>query len=307
MEDKIEAYLEELDLNPRDRGHYWLIHCPRSENHNNGDRSPSAQCFKDGWVQCNGGCGRFHIDTIRRERGEKPIMSNEKQGVASGPKETKPKEKEVYGDFTEMWLGLDPLPSTMDVKGVPAIELNKRGWRMFPGGAGLMPGIFIPYFTLDRKTVCFYQIRHLQGERRFSFASGYTPTLYGLENLAKAKQFVAYTEGSRDAVILNMVGVPAVALPSASSANLLHKLCDYCIEHSLMLFAICDKDKAGDALIRELTCPAIDMRTPVGKDIGDFFEEQGLEAVRKYYAPIALSEAQENACDGKNDNSPTKG
>lgn len=41
-EERVEAYLEQLDLNPSDRGHYWLIRCPRHE-----DRQPSAQCYKD--------------------------------------------------------------------------------------------------------------------------------------------------------------------------------------------------------------------------------------------------------------------
>ena len=30
--------------------------------------------------------------------------------------------------------------------------------------------------------------------------------------------------------------------------------------------------------------PYIDARTPVGKDVGDFYEQKGLEEVRRYYA-----------------------
>ena len=283
-EERIEAYLEQLDLNPHDRSNYWLIRCPRHE-----DRQPSAQCFKDGWIQCHAGCGRFHINEVCRERGDSPVMPNNNSHQTHGEAQQnayKPKKAEpiVRGDFTALWLDLEPLDANIEIKGVPASELNKRGWRKYDGGNGVGAGVFIPYFDASGKYVPFYQVRHLEGERRFTFAPGITPICYGLEQLAKCKDYLCFTEGSRDSVILGMVGVPAIALPSASSDKLLEGLCDYCAKHSLMLVCIGDRDEAGDKLIQKLKCGALDYRTPVGKDVGEFYEEKGLEAVREHYS-----------------------
>lgn len=34
--------------------------------------------------------------------------------------------------------------------------------------------------------------------------------------------------------------------------------------------------------------PFIDDRTPVGKDVGEFFEQKGLEAVKEYYGKYKI-------------------
>lgn len=283
-EERVEAYLEQLDLNPSDRGHYWLIRCPRHE-----DRQPSAQCYKDdGFINCNAGCGRFHVNEVARERGD-PLPMPSAHGHSYKPQPTqsraKPKkeEKVVTGNFTDLWLDLDPLDSSMEVKGVPAIELNKRGWRKWSGGSGVGAGIFIPYFDTTKTVVRFWQVRHLTGERRFTFAPGITPICYGLEQLPKCKRYLCFTEGSRDSVILGMVGVPAIALPSASSDKLLNGIASYCQKNQLTLVAVGDRDEAGEKLLEKLPIGALDFRTPVGKDIGEFYEQKGLEAVKNYY------------------------
>lgn len=280
-------YLEKLDLNPRQTPKGWSIRCPwHDDNHN------SAIYFSDdGFIGCQACNERKHINVLCRERGDKPVLplKNGQQArshrSASALKKKEPSVKR--GDFTEMWLDLDPLPNDLEIKGVPALELNKRGWRWFGGNGAVKAGVFIPYFNTVRDHVYFYQVRHLEGERRFTFAPGITPMCYGMENLPLCQRFLAYTEGSRDAVILSMAGIPAIALPSCSSDKLLQGLCDYCSKHSLTLLAVCDKDDAGDELVRKLTCPALDVRTPVGKDVGDFFEQKGLKAVQDYYAPFA--------------------
>lgn len=286
-EERIENILDALDLTPKDRDNYWLIRCPRHE-----DRQPSAQCFKDGWIQCHAGCGRFHINEVCRERGIPLAMptQNSRQSfveASQAPSHQKKVETIVRGDFTSLWLNLEPLGSDIEVKGVPALELNKRGWRKFEGGYGLAPGIFIPYFDATRKYVPFFQVRHLQGERRFSFAPGITPICYGLEQLKYCDNYLCFTEGSRDSVILGMVGVPAIALPSASSDKLLGGISKYCAKHSLTLVCVGDRDEAGESLIEKLPCATLDYRTPVGKDVGEFYEQKGLEAVREYYAMFA--------------------
>lgn len=258
-------WLDRMGLDPVDRGKYYLIHCPMHD-----DRNKSAQCFKDGWIACHAGCPRTHVNQLAKQNlVRRDYNNNETQSSAP------------VGCFTDFWLQFEPLD--YDVKHVPANELNKRGWRKFPGGWGMRPGVFIPYFNTSRTEVIYFQIRHLEGDRRFTFAKGASPQVYGLEQLRHMERYLTFTEGSRDSVILGMAGVPAVALPSASSGAHLRKMESYAKDHGLILVCAGDKDEAGNKLISNLTGPFIDARTPVGKDVGDLYEEQGLEGVKKYY------------------------
>ena len=262
---RIGDELERLGLDPVDRGRYYLIHCPQHD-----DRSKSAQCFKDGWIHCHAGCPRIHINKLS----SKNIIPRDY--VHDDEKTSSP-----VGDFTDFWLQFEPLDD--GIKHVPSEALNKRGWRVFPGGWGMRPGVFIPYFNLSREKVIYFQIRHLEGDRRFTFPKGLSPAVYGLEQLRYCKRYLTFTEGSRDSVILGMAGVPAVALPSAASGTHLKKMEQYAKDKGLILVCAGDRDEAGDRLISNLTGPFIDARTPVGKDIGDLYEQQGLEGVKKYY------------------------
>lgn len=257
--------LDNLGLDPQDRGKYYLIHCPVHE-----DKTKSAQCFKDGWIHCHAGCPRIHINQLSR-----------KKIVPRDYSQTTEVQKPQCHDFTEFWLQFDPVDK--DIKSVPAKELAKRGWRNFPGGWGMRAGILIPYFNVSRTKVIYFQIRHLEGERRFTFPRGARPATYGLEQLQYCKNYLVFTEGSRDSVILGMAGVPAVALPSASSKTALANMERYAKEHRLILVCAGDKDEAGERLISNISGPYIDARTPIGKDIGDLYEQEGLEGVKKYY------------------------
>ena len=259
--------MERLGVDPVWRGRYWNIHCPFHDDHNK-----SAVCFGDGWVHCFAGCPRRHINTI---------AGSEICSRYSEQTETEAKQS-ARQDWTDLWLSLDTLEE--DVKGVPKSVLNKYGWRWFPGGFGIPAGVFIPYFNEDRTRVDFFQVRHPDGgDRRFTFAPGCTPTIYGKECIRFAERYLCFTEGSRDSVILRMCGIPAVALPSASSGHLLRNLGRFCIERGTILVAVCDRDEAGQKLLDNLDVPYLDMRTPVGKDVGDFYAEKGLEEVAKYY------------------------
>lgn len=264
--DKIEAELERLGLDPKYRGRYWVIHCPFHD-----DSNKSAVCFNDGWIHCFAGCPRRHINSIVGHE----VCSRYSEQTAS-------ETKQNNCDWTDLWLSLDTLQSP--VKGVDHNVLNKYGWRWFPGGFGVPAGVFIPYFNEDRSRVEFFQVRHEPGnKRRFTFAPGCTPTLYGRECIKESGKYLCFTEGSRDSVILRMCGIPAVALPSASSGHLLRELAGLCVERRTILVAVSDRDDAGDKLLDNLDIPYLDMRTPVGKDVGDFYAEKGLDEVAKYY------------------------
>lgn len=274
--EQIENELERLGLDPKYRGRYWHIHCPFHE-----DRNKSAVCFNDGWICCFAGCPRRHINSL---------VGGEVCSRYSEQTEAKTEQSRVQ-DWTDLWLSLDVLES--DVKGVPHSALNKLGWRWFPGGFGVPAGVFIPYFDMDRRRVEFFQVRHSDGsERRFTFAPGCAPRIYGKECIGLAKRYLCFTEGSRDSVILRMCGIPAVALPSASSGRLLRNLGRAMLDRGTMLVAVSDKDEAGEKLLAELDTPFLDMRTPVGKDVGDFYAEKGLAEVAKYYKKFKVKKEE---------------
>lgn len=258
MDADIEAELERLGLDPVWRGRYWLIHCPQHE-----DTHKSTQCFPDGWIHCHAGCKRVHISKL---------VGREIKVAQSGSQ----RPTDTYSDdYTSMWLDLEPLD--FDVKGVPASVLNKFGWRKYGDG-----DVFIPYFNKSKTAIPFYQIRHMSGDRRFTFAKGHTPITYGLDVLPQAKKYLFVTEGSRDSVILRWVGVNAIALPSASSTKSLEGIQQYCTKMGLILCWCGDRDEAGEKAMTTITCPYIDCRSKY-KDIGDMLEAEGIEKIRNRY------------------------
>lgn len=278
--ERIEAELERLGLDPKYRGRYWHIHCPFHDDHNK-----SAVCFNDGWICCFAGCPRRHINSVSRSE-VVPYRSGEAISEVGRNNEGIRRQ-----DWTDLWLSLDPLEE--DIKGVPKSVLNKLGWRTFPGGFGLSAGVFIPYFDDDRRRVEFFQLRHDgRSDRRFTFAPGCEPGLYGKECIKMAERYLCFTEGSRDSVILRMCGIPAVAVPSASSGKLLRELGHAMLDKHIILVAVSDRDDAGNKLLEELDVPYLDMRTPVGKDVGDFYAEKGIAEVNKYYKKFKVKGAK---------------
>lgn len=271
--DETEAELEKLGLDPKWRGRYWHIHCPLHE-----DRNKSAVCFEDNWVCCFAGCPRTHLSKIIGRELQTDYSRNSVE-----------EDSRKNCDWTDLWLSLDVLES--DVKGVDHNYLNKLGWRWFPGGFGVPAGIFIPYFDDNREQVEFFQVRHPEGsERRFTFAPGCKPTIYGKECLNECKRYLCFAEGSRDSVILRMAGIPAVAIPSASSGVLLRGLEQLAMDRKLLLVAISDNDEAGEKLLSNLTGPFIRAVPQKDKDVGDLYAREGLEGVKKAYRAYIVKE-----------------
>lgn len=265
--EQIEAELERLGLDPKYRGRYWHIHCPFHDDHNK-----SAVCFNDGWICCFAGCPRRHINSLAGH-----------EVCSKYSEETKTETQEQH-DWTDLWLSLDVLES--DVKGVDYTYLNKLGWRWFPGGFGVPAGTFIPYFDMDRRRVTFFQVRHDDtgpNGRRFTFAPGCRPRIYGMEVVNECERYLCFTEGSRDSVILRMAGIPAVAIPSASSGVLLRELEQLAMDRRLLLVAISDNDEAGEKLLSNLTRPFVRAVPQKDKDVGDLYAREGLEGVRRAY------------------------
>lgn len=270
MEDiEQEAYQKalELGLSPRRSGNGWAIHCP---NKGHVDRTRSAKLFPDGWVACFAGDPRINIlgrHIPRRVEYYRPVEVSQERT-----------------DYFDYWLALEPLEE--GIKGLPARHLNSLGWRKLPNGnpLGVSGGIFIPYFSKGRDSIYFFQVRHLEGDRRFSFPPGQNPIANGFESLPRAKRYLAFTEGASDRAVLEFAGVPTLAIPSASSFAILEGMAKYAKEGGLVLVACTDVDTAGDNLLHHLASHAayIDMRPPKPyKDYGEMFEAVGIEPIKE--------------------------
>lgn len=271
LEQAIYEKCERLGLQPRRTEKGYSILCPKHE-----DTHRSAIVYvDDGYAQCFAQCGRWNFmkgeDYVKRE------------------KVIKPKE---HKNFKDTWLELDLVDQ--DIKGIPKSHLNKLGWRKYNGDIdlpanvpqlGLMPGIFIPAFSQDRSSIPYCQIRHLSGERRFSFVSGATQIPFGLENLDNMERFVVFTEGNTDRAVLELAGIHAVAMPSGSSGRLLQQLGEYCRQTNKILVAISDNDKVGDKLLETLNglYPCIDARVKGYKDINEAYLAKGIDWIKEHY------------------------
>ena len=201
--EELYDYLLELEANPRRTSKGWSVRCLYPDHQ---DTNNSGIVFDDGVFHCFAGCKRFGLRGANGHR---------------NPPEERYEPKVVRGtvDYFDYWLSLEPLEE--GIKGLPARHLNSLGWRKIEDNnrLGTKGGIFIPYFTMDRREILFYQIRHTEGTRRFTFTPGVTPIANGYESLNSMAKYLPFTEGASDRAVLEYVGVPTVALPSASSGS----------------------------------------------------------------------------------------
>lgn len=262
-----------MGLQPRRTPKGYSILCPRHE-----DNHHSAVVYSnDGWAQCFGTCGRWNFLGHHADRRTDEYEVKIKEESDGG----------VFIDYYDYWLTLDPLEQ--DIKGIPASFLNALGWRklQYPNKLNLPAGIFIPAFNAERTQINFCQVRHEEGNRRFSFPSGVQQSLFGLESLDSGLGYIAFTEGNSDRATLEYCGISAIALPSGSSGKLLKELGRYALDNGLLLVSVSDNDAVGDNILKELTgvYPFIDARVSDGfKDINDYYNAFGREGVREKFS-----------------------
>lgn len=272
-ENDVIACLDKAGLQWKDGSRYILSQCPLHD-----DRNPSTQIFKNDWfVNCLAGCGRFHITKAF------PELKPWKPGRYIRKTERRQKESVNYQDFDLYyeWLNLPSIPRDHDFKGIPLDMLDKIGWRWTDGELGMGAGYFIPYFDQKMQEVPFAQVRHLEGERRFTFLKDARPNIYGAWNLGKSNRLFV-VEGASDFATLAYIGIPSVAMPSASSAELMRELGLYANEQGIRLIYAGDNDEAGDKLRETLDSVAhyrLCQPPKEYKDWGDFFAAEGYEAV----------------------------
>ena len=187
-------------------------------------------------------------------------------------------------DLLEWWEKLPLIPRDHNFKNIPLDVLDSLGWRWDEP----KNSYFIPYFTRSKTSLPFGQWRHLSGERRFTFLKDAKPTMYGTWNLDPSNTPMFLVEGSSDGAVLDHVGVPWIAAPSASSSELVKAMATWCKEQGIRIVFAGDNDDAGSKLkeaLAEVTHFSTCQPPKKYKDWGDFFVAEGFEKVHDHCMP----------------------
>lgn len=250
-------------------GRYLVAQCL-----NHDEKNPSMQVFDDGWCSCMAGCGRFHIATIFDEFKDKEYKGEYTKPVRR-PTTVMEHKYKTY-DLYHEWENMPPIPRDHKFKNLPLEVLDKLGWRWDE----YKNSYFIPYFDTTRNHIPFAQWRHLSGERRFTFLPEAKPIAYGLWNLESSVLFVC--EGTSDMAVLTYCNIPAIAMPSASSGEIMKRFGAYAKDKGIKIVFAGDRDSAGEKLREALdeVCSYRVRQCPEKyKDWGDFYEAEGNTAV----------------------------
>lgn len=260
------------------QGHrYILSQCPTHE-----DKHPSVQIYKDDWfVNCHAGCGRYHIT-----KAFPALMqigrSDRARTTYQRPVKIKKDPPVKYQTFDQMeyWQSLPIIPRDHYFKNIPLDELDSMGWRW----VAEKNSYYIPYFSRSKKSIPFSQLRHLAGDRRFTFLKDAKPTMYGTWNLEPGEK-IFLVEGASDAAVLEHCAVPWVAAPSAASGELVKEMAGWCAENGVKIVYAGDRDAAGDKLkdaLDQVTTYRVRQPREPYKDWGEMFEAEGEKSVINY-------------------------
>jgi DNA primase len=109
---------------------------------------------------------------------------------------------------------------------------------------------------------------------------GLETNLYNVGDLKKTGDAVAVCEGELDAITLSMSGIPAVAVPGASSWKKHYRLC---LEDFTRVYAFGDADDAGKSLNKKLieSVRAVPVRLPKGEDCNSLYLTGGADALKR--------------------------
>lgn len=102
--------------------------------------------------------------------------------------------------------------------------------------------------------------------------------LYGVQSFSQADEWIAVAEGEFDAMILQMIGIPAVAVPGA---EMWKPHWPNVFEDFSRVYIFGDGDKAGSAMIDmwrdRLDTAVISAQMPDGEDVNSMYLKKGKE------------------------------
>ena len=299
-ENDVISALEGQGLKFKNGSRYILSQCPTHD-----DKNPSVQIYKDDWfVNCHSGCGRYHITKaypeLREQRSAVSSNNNQARPVRKSRSQVSERKYETF-DLMDDWKKMPEIPESHEFKGIPVDELNSLGWRWLEE----KNAYFIPYFSRSEETIPFAQYRYLSGDVRFRFLKDAKPTMYGTWNLDPSNSPLFLVEGASDAAVMQYVGIPWIAAPSAASGELVKAMAGWCSENDIRLVYAGDNDEAGDKLkaaLSEVTAYRVKQPPKQYKDWGDFFVAEGFEKVHDYCVPeLGLAPAFEDDAPNEND------
>ena len=149
--------------------------------------------------------------------------------------------------------------------------------------------LVIPYLGLDGRPVqvrfrCLKQHEHM-GHGKYMTMEGDPARVFNVQSLITADSDIHVTEGEIDAVVLNMLGYPAVAIPGASGFQSHHRRM---LAGFNRVFVWGDPDEAGAQFAGRITrmmSQAMSVRLD-DADVNDTFVRYGEEAI---HAALAKS------------------
>ena len=150
-----------------------------------------------------------------------------------------------------------------------------------PGHEHVKGHIAIPYLTPDGSVVSirFRRLGDGPGAKYLSMA-GDPPRLFNTSALERGTRNIVVCEGEFDAIVAEMCGLPAVAIPGANAWQPVW--CRLLVQFDA-IYVMHDDDEPGRELVAKITNSGLDNVRPIPMDGGDvtsFYAQYGRDALR---------------------------
>lgn len=155
-----------------------------------------------------------------------------------------------------------------------------------PGHAHLEGRLAIPYLTdygpvnMTFRCIQDHECKEV-GCHKYDRWRGIGTSLYGVQSFSHADEWIAVAEGELDALVLNMVGIPAVGIPG--SENWLDHW-PQVFEDFSRVYVFADGDKAGGDMYKRIVHDldtAIRVTMPAGEDVNSMYLKEGADWLRE--------------------------
>lgn len=276
-------------------GSYVMTACYNAAGHKNGDRKPSMAIYGGTRGFYCYSCGESRTNSwLLKQFGCRPDDFNPKvidRPIAAPEPENPLLTSEVY--TTRLKALYDSLPDLpqhaiemMENKGlfhdmfadIPTLGAQMQ-WKWHTNQVkGWGEGIFIPYVEEGKMITARLRLVNPKPDQpRFLSMPGNTMHPYNLDVVMTHKD-VFVTEGETDCLTANMLGLPAVAIPGATSGKAIARLIAKAQEYGTRLIVIPDNDEAGEKFTHRLMMEGFDAKVavdvihvPFTKDLNDWY------------------------------------
>jgi len=145
----------------------------------------------------------------------------------------------------------------------------------------------IPYLTpsgvVDMRFRCIGDhVCKDSGHPKYMSQPGHRARLFNTTAIISANDTIAITEGEFDAIILNMIGIPAVGVAGAQAWNM--EYYDRIFQDFENIFVFGDGDEAGYKFARSVNASIEEstvIELPTGFDVNDLYLTEGKDGILK--------------------------